>query len=114
MRLFYMIFAIVGLSACAAGKVSDSKQPLMLETAINSDLLILKTDDIRIAEVKEKKISYEYNDQNIKLSQLGDHARRFCEGQGRDTILTDMRLTNREGFRRATFECHDKPVLIKR
>ena len=45
MKLFYMIFAIVGLSACAAGKVSDSKQPLMLETAINSDLLILKTDD---------------------------------------------------------------------
>ena len=86
--------------------------PLMLETSINSDLLILKTEDIRIVDVKEKKISYEYNDRNIKLSQLGEHARRFCEGLGHDTILTDMKLTNRNGFRRATFECREKPTLI--
>lgn len=84
----------------------------MLETAVDSDLLILQTEDVRIADVKEKRIAYEYNDQNIRLSQLGDHARRFCEGKGRDTVLVDMRLTNREGFRRATFECKDKPVLI--
>ena len=42
MKKFCMIFALVGLSACVAGKIPDSKQPLMLETAINSDLLILK------------------------------------------------------------------------
>lgn len=81
-------------------------------TAVDSDLLILKTDDIRVADVKEKRIAYEYNDRNIRLSQIGDHAKRFCEGKGRDTILVDMRLTNRHNFRRATFECHDKPVLI--
>ena len=114
MKIFYLTIVAFILSACTAGKTADSKTPLKLETAIDSDLLILKTEDIRIAEVKEKKIAYEYNDQNVKSSQLGDHARRFCEGQGRDTILTDMRLTNREGFRRATFECRDKPVLIRR
>ena len=114
MRILFAALSLCVLTACAMDKVSDSKTPLMLETAIDSDLLILKTDDIRIAEVKEKKIAYEYNDQNIKLSQLGDHARRFCEGKGRDTILIDMRLTNKEGFRRATFECRDKPVLIPR
>lgn len=81
-------------------------------TAVDSDLLILKTDDIRVADVKEKRIAYEYNDRNIRLSQIGDHAKRFCEGKGRDTILVDMRLTNRHNFRRATFECRDKPVLI--
>ena len=75
-------------------------------------MLILKTDDIRVADVKEKRIAYEYNDRNIRLSQIGDHAKRFCEGKGRDTILVDMQLTNRHNFRRATFECRDKPVLI--
>ena len=114
MRILLTGFLLFAVSACAMKNVSDSKTPLMLETSIDSDLLILKTEDIRIAEVKEKRIAYEYNDQNIKLSQLGDHARRFCEGKGRDTILIDMRLTNREGFRRATFECRDKPVLIQR
>lgn len=99
-------------SACVMQKVPDTKTPLMLETAIDSDLLILQTEDVRIAEVKEKRIAYEYNDYNIRLSQLADHARRFCEGKGRDTVLIDMRLTNRDGFRRATFECKDKPVLI--
>ena len=102
------------LAACAIQKEPESNIPFMLETAIDSDLLILKTDDIRIVEVKEKKIAYEYNDEHIKLSQLGDHATRFCEGQGHDTILTDMRLTNREGFRRATFEGREKPTLIPR
>jgi len=105
---------LFGVTACTMQKETNSQIPLMLETAIDSDLLILKTEDIRIAEVKEKKIAYEYNDKNIKLSQLGDHARRFCEGKGHDTILTDMRLTNREGFRRATFECREKPTLIPR
>ena len=100
------------LTACAVQSVPDIKTPLMLETSIDSDLLILKTEDIRIVDVKEKRISYEYNDRNIKLSQLGEHARRFCEGQGHDTILTDMKLTNRHGFRRATFECREKPALI--
>lgn len=99
-------------AACVMQKVPDTKTPLMLETAINSDLLILQTEDVRIAEVKEKRIAYEYNDYNIRLSQLADHARRFCEGKGRDTVLIDMRLTNRDGFRRATFECKDKPILI--
>ncbi|MGN1080194.1 MAG: hypothetical protein ACI4TE_08500 [Alphaproteobacteria bacterium] len=100
------------LTACAMQKIPDSKTPLMLETAIDSDLLILQTEDVRIADVKERRIAYEYNDQNIRLSQLGDHARRFCEGKGHDTVLVDMRLTAREGFRRATFECKEKPVLI--
>lgn len=114
MRLFLTLALPFVLTACAAQKVPDTKTPLKLETAINSDLLILKTEDIRIAEAKEKRIAYEYNDQNIKLPQLKDHARRFCEGKGRDTVLTDMRLTVRDGFRRATFECRDKPVLIRR
>lgn len=100
------------LTACVMQKIPDSKTPLMLETAIDSDLLILQTEDVRIADVKERRIAYEYNDQNIRLSQLGDHARRFCEGKGHDTVLVDMRLTAREGFRRATFECKEKPVLI--
>ena len=103
--------AVCLLAACVMQKIPDSKTPLMLETAVDSDLLILQTEDVRIADVKEKRIAYEYNDQNI-LSQLGDHARRFCEGKGRDTVLVDMRLTAREGFRRATFECKDKPILI--
>ena len=114
MRVFLTGVLLFFTTACAMKDIPDSKTPLMLETSIDSDLLILKTEDIRIAEVKERKISYEYNDQNIKLSQLGDHARRFCEGKGRDTILIDMRLTAKEGFRRATFECRDKPVLIPR
>lgn len=110
----YLILAatVCFLTACITQKIPDTKTPLMLETAIDSDLLILQTEDIRIAEVREKRIAYEYNDQNIRLAQLGDHARRFCEGKGHDTVLVDMRLTNREGFRRATFECKDKPVLI--
>ena len=114
MKVFFSCLAIVCLTACAVQEVPDYAKPLMLETSIDSDLLILGTEDIRIAEVKEKKISYEYNDRNIKLSQLGEHARRFCEGKGHDTILTDMRLTNRNGFRRATFECRQRPVLIPR
>ena len=114
MRVLLTAMMLSALTACAMEKIPDSKAPLMLETSIDSDLLILKTEDIRIAEVKEKRIAYEYNDQNIRLSQLGDHARRFCEGKGRDTILTDMRLTAKEGFRRATFECRDKPVLIRK
>lgn len=115
MKAFWAgVATIIGLTACSVAKMPDSKTPLMLETAIDSDLLILQTEDIRIAEVKEKKIAYEYNDKNIKLSQLGDHATRFCEGKGHDTILTDMRLTAREGFRRATFECREKPTLIPR
>ena len=112
MKALLTVFLLL-LAACSE-TVPDSKLPLMLETAIDSDLLILKTEDIRIVDVKEKKISYEYNDQHIKLSQLGDHATRFCEGKGHDTILTDMYLTNREGFRRATFECKEKPTLIPR
>ncbi len=104
--------AVCLLAACVMQKIPDSKTPLMLETAVDSDLLILQTEDVRIADVEEKRIAYEYNDQNIRLSQLGDHARRFCEGKGRDTVLVDMRLTAREGFRRATFECKDKPILI--
>ena len=104
--------AVCLLASCVMQKIPDSKTPLMLETAVDSDLLILQTEDVRIDDVKEKRIAYEYNDQNIRLSQLGDHARRFCEGKGRDTVLVDMRLTAREGFRRATFECKDKPVLI--
>ena len=110
----YLILAatVCFLTACIMQKIPGTKTPLMLETSIDSDLLILQTEDIRIAEVKEKRIAYEYNDQNIRLAQLGDHARRFCEGKGRDTVLIDMRLTNREGFRHATFECKNKPVLI--
>ncbi|MBR1778190.1 MAG: hypothetical protein IJ752_06370 [Alphaproteobacteria bacterium] len=114
MKMFFALMAAACLTACVSQEISDSKTPLMLETAVDSDLLILQTEDVRIADVKEKRIAYEYNDQNIKLSQLGDHARRFCEGKGHDTILTDMRLTNREGFRRATFECREKPTLIPR
>ncbi|MBO4520484.1 MAG: hypothetical protein J5787_04690 [Alphaproteobacteria bacterium] len=106
--------ALLLLAACVAQNEPNPNLPLRLETAIDSDLLILKTEDIRIVEVKERKIAYEYNDQHIKLPQLGDHATRFCEGKGHDTILTDMKLTNREGFRRATFECREKPTLIKR
>lgn len=102
------------LAAACSGNTPDSKYPLMLETAIDSDLLILKTEDVRIVDVKERRIAYEYNDQHIKLPQLGDHATRFCEGKGHDTILVDMHLTNREGFRRATFECREKPTLIRR
>ena len=108
-----IVVAALCLQACVSPEVSD-KEALKFQAAVDSDLLILKTDDIRIADVKEKKIAYEYNDRNIKLPQLGDHARRFCEGKGHDTVLIDMRLTNREGFRRATFECQEKPTLIKR
>lgn len=104
---------VCALAACAERRVED-KTPLMLETAIDSDLLVLKTEDVRIAEVRAKRIAYEYRDANVRLVQLEDHARRFCEGQGRDVILVDMRLTKRDGFRRATFDCREKPVLIPR
>jgi len=103
---------LLGLTGCSYfAEIPDDKLPQTV-TTVDSDLLILKTDDIRVADVKEKRIAYEYNDRNIKLSQLGDHAKRFCAGKGRDTILVDMQLTNRHNFRRATFECRDKPVLI--
>lgn len=108
-----LLFALL-LTACVMQEVPSSVHPVMLETAIDSDLLILETEDVRIVEAKKGKIAYEYNDQNVKLPEIGDHARRFCEGQGHDTILTDMRLTNRDGFRRATFECRQRPVLIPR
>ena len=105
-------FVFLLLSGCAYfDDIPDDKLPQTV-TAVDSDLLILKTDDIRVADAKEKRIAYEYNDRNIRLSQLGDHAKRFCAGKGRDTILVDMQLTNRHNFRRATFECRDKPVLI--
>lgn len=110
--MFFSGLLLFCLTACVEERIPETKTPLMLETAINSDLLLLQTEDVRIVEVRERKIAYEYNDQNIKLPQLGDHATRFCEGKGHDTILTDMRLTNREGFRRATFECRQKPALI--
>ena len=113
MRRLFIVAALLCVTSCVVPEVHD-KTALKVQTAVDSDLLILKTEDIRIADVKEKRIAYEYNDRNIKLSQLKDHAIRFCEGKGRDTILIDMRLTNREGFRRATFECRDKPILIRR
>ena len=112
MRTFFAGLFLLCLTACVAETIPETKTPLMLETAIDSDLLILKTEDIRIVDVKERKIAYEYNDQHIKLPQLGDHATRFCEAKGHDTILTDMQLTNRAGFRRATFECRERPTLI--
>lgn len=113
MKKHFLLFAgLAAVCGCVMDRVPDDKIPLQLETSVDSDLLILKTEDIRVVDVKEKRISYEYNDLNIRLSQLGDHARRFCEGRGRDTILTDMKLTNRHNFRRVTFECRDKPVLI--
>lgn len=112
-KLFFAAAIACALTACAGRQVED-KTPLMLETAIDSDLLILKTEDVRVAEARSKRISYEYKDANVRLVQLEDHARRFCEGQGRDVILVDMRLTKRDGFRRATFDCRDKPVLIPR
>lgn len=106
------VLALLLLTGCASfDEIPDDKLPQTV-TAVDFDMLILKTDDIRVAEVREKRIAYEYNDRNIRLSQVGDHAKRFCEGKGRDTILIDMRLTNRHNFRRATFECRDKPVLI--
>lgn len=112
MKTGLLFLSICLIGACAMQEIPDDKLPVHLETAIDSDLLIMKTDDIRVADVKEKRISYEYNDRNVRLSQIGDHAKRFCEGRGRDTILIDMKLTNRHNFRRATFECKDKPVLI--
>lgn len=112
MKRILLTALALAASACASRGVPRERTPLMLETAINSDLLILQTEDIRIADVRAKRIAYEYNDANVLLPRLEDHARRFCEGQGRDTILVDMRLTKRDGFRRATFECRDRPVLI--
>lgn len=114
MKPFLSLLVLSCLTACVMEKIPETKTPLMLETAVDSDLLILKTEDVRIVDVKERKIAYEYNDQNIKLPQLGDHATRFCEGKGHDTILTDIKLTNRAGFRRATFECRERPTLIPR
>lgn len=111
MKRLFLTALVLAASACVSGAPQD-KTPLMLETAVNSDLLILQTEDIRVAEVRAKRIAYEYNDANVRLTQIEDHARRFCEGQGRDLILVDMRLTKRDGFRRATFECRDRPVLI--
>ena len=112
MKYLICVATLCFLTACNFQKVPDTKVPLVLETSINSDLLILQTEDIRIVEAKQKRIAYEYNDQNIRLSQLADHARRFCEGNGRDTVLVDMRLTNKHGFRRATFDCKERSILI--
>lgn len=112
MRTF-LFFGAFLLSGCAYyNQIPDDKLPVYYQSGVDSDLLIFKTDDIRVADVKEKRISYEYNDRNITLSQLGEHAKRFCAGRGRDTVLTDMRLTNRHNFRRATFECKETPILI--
>lgn len=112
MKHFVLAAFLLFIGGCACfDAIPDDNLPHTV-TAVDSDLLILKTDDIRVADVKEKRIAYEYNDRNIRLSQIGDHAKRFCEGKGRDTILVDMQLTNRHNFRRATFECRDKPVLI--
>lgn len=97
---------------CVEVVPDENAAPLRLETAVDSDLLILKTDDIRVIDAKEKKIAFEYNDRNVRLSQVGDYAKRFCERKGRDTILVDMVLTNRHNYRRALFECRDVPVLI--
>ena len=52
MKALLTALLLFSLTACAE-KTSDSKLPLMLETAIDSDLLILKTEDIRIVDVKE-------------------------------------------------------------
>lgn len=113
MRIMLSVLFLSFLSACSYyNQVPEHKMPISVEQGVNSDLLIFKTNDVRIADVKERRISYEYNDRHIKLSQLGEHAKFFCEGKGRDTILVDMQLTNRHNYRRATFECRDKPVLI--
>ncbi len=95
------------------GVPDETAAPLHLETAVDSDLLILKTDDIRVIEARDKKIAFEYNDRNVRLSQIGDYAKRFCERKSaHDTVLVNMVLTNRHNYRRAYFECRDIPVLI--
>lgn len=112
MKHILVFVFVLFLSSCVLNRVPDHGLPVHHRVGIDSELLVFKTDDIRIADVEEFLISYEYNDRNIKLSQLGEHAKRFCQGKGRDTVLIDMKLTNRHNFRRATFECQEHPVLV--
>ncbi len=114
MKFFSVCFFVLALASCSTDERGEIALPVYHRTGIDSDLLIFKTEDIRIADVKEFLISYEYNDMNIRLSQLAEHAKVFCQGKGRDTILIDMKLTNRHNFRRATFECRERPILIPR
>ena len=92
--LVFVFVFVLFLSSCVLNRVPDHGLPVHHHVGIDSELLVFKTDDIRIAEVKEFLISYEYN------------------GKGRDTVLIDMKLTNRHNFRRATFECQEHPVLV--
>lgn len=108
------LFLIPLLMIC--GCQSNPEYPLdlppNLQTEVDSDLLIFKTEDIRVAKVNNKQISYEYNDQHITLAQIGAHAKKFCSVRGKDTVMVNAVLSNRHNFRRADFECWDKPVLV--
>jgi len=106
--VFSLFFCVLG--ACAA--YTDDPLPPLHDTAVDSDLLVFKTQDIRVAKVTRYAVAYEYNDEHITLAQLGKLSKRFCEGKGRDTVLVNNTVTNRAGFRRAEFECQEHPVLI--
>ncbi|MCQ2913594.1 MAG: hypothetical protein MJ247_00140 [Alphaproteobacteria bacterium] len=99
---------VLMLSACS----SDDRKPIQIEDRIDTDLLVLKTDEIRIIEAKRDRIAYEYNDQSVTLAQIGLHAKKYCSPKAKDTILVNMILTNRHNYRRAYFICSDEPVLI--
>ena len=106
--VFFSFFCVL----CACASYTDDPLPPLHDTAVDSDLLVFKTQDIRVAKITRYAIAYEYDDRHITLAQLGKLSKRFCEGKGRDTVLVDNTTTNRAGFRRAEFECQEHPVLI--
>lgn len=110
MRKKIILFALCALCGCAS--YDGDELPPYYEQAVDTDLLIFKTDDIRVCDVEKYLIAYEYNDKNVTLAQLGKMAKRFCYAKGRDTVLTDNTVSNRDNFRRAVFECQEHPVLL--
>ena len=107
-----LLIPLLFVCACHSDPVYVDDLPPNLQTQVDSDLLVFKTEDIRVAKVNNKQISYEYNDKHITLAQIGAHAKKFCATRGKDTVMVNAVLSNRHNFRRADFECWDKPVLV--
>ena len=107
--VFFTLSALLSVGACTS---ADDDLPPYYDLSVDTDAMIFKTEDMRISDVGRFHIEYEYNDKNITLAQLGKMAKRFCYAKGRDTVLVGNSIAKRDGFRRATFECQTRPVLV--
>ena len=108
LTLIFVAFLFV--TGCVSSSFDEI--PPWHDQVIHSEMLIFDTEDVRVAKVTAKAIVYEYDDTHMTLAQLGKHAQIFCRGKGKDTVLIENSLGQKDGFRQAKFECQEHPVLV--